>query len=64
MKERLQPKPQPEGRDAEPVEPRLTLRLRLNPNGTHYVDARNDDEVRVAKLALPRLPVKLPTPKK
>jgi len=64
MTERLQPKPQPQRRDAEPVETRLTLRLRLNPNDTHYVDARNDGEVRAAMLALRGLSVKLPTTKK
>jgi hypothetical protein len=64
MTERLNAKPQPEVGKNQSQELRLTLKLGLNPNNTHYVDARNDDEVRAAMLALRGIPVKLPTPKK
>jgi len=64
MTEQLNSKPKPEAKDAQPQEPRLTLRLRLNQNDTLYVAARNDAEVRVAMLALPGLSVRLPDRKK
>lgn len=46
MTEQLKPMPK-----ADVVtNPKPTLKLRLNPNNTHYVEARNGDELRAARM--------------